>query len=193
MALLALAAAVFSSRAGFASAVFPQHLKTHWQVRAALPGDSNSGCPLCHTTDPGRSGSATQRFALRLRNLGLVPGDLSSLDSALDQAKASDADSDGDGFSDFDEVAGDGTNPNDPAAHRAAMTPNTGGSAGISGDAGGVSGEGGALDSCTVETLYPKLGHGCGLARASSADSLWLALIVAAAAGRIRRSSARRR
>jgi hypothetical protein len=187
------------SPAARASEIFPPKLKSIWAAKAKLPGAKADGCPLCHTTDPGRSGSATRKFALTLRGYGLVPGDSGSLKTALGKNKAAKRDGDGDGFTDFDEIATDGTNPNDAKSHRTivVMPPEPDvGQAGAppeveNGGAGGASpvGEGGAPaagpppECVPTTTIYPNLRRGCGIGNAGegapiAAASMFCALIL---------------
>lgn len=174
-----------------ASIEYPILVKSQWNAKK-IPVAAADGCPLCHTTDPGRLGTATQKFAMTLRGFGLTLKNDGALKSALDKAKADATDSDGDGFSDYQEIAIDSTNPNDANEHaEPVMMPPTSGSGGSGaspepvGDAGAIDepdgnlsegGSGGtdeappdALPICTttVKKVYPELTHGCSFGNAS--------------------------
>ncbi|HET7544363.1 MAG TPA: thrombospondin type 3 repeat-containing protein [Polyangiaceae bacterium] len=188
---LVAACLLTASRPAAASIEYPTLVESQWNAKK-LPVTGADGCPLCHTTDPGRLGTANQKFALTLKGFGLTSNDDRALKSALDRAKANATDSDGDGFSDYEEIAIDSTNPNNAKEHAASMTdppPSTGASgsgpgplpssdAGGNTDAGqevpddGVSSSGSAgtdqgepLPPCTttIEKVYPPLTHGCSL------------------------------
>jgi len=174
-----------------ASSEYPILVKSQWNAKR-LPVAAADGCPLCHTTDPGRLGTATQKFAMTLRGFGLTLKNDGALKSALDKAKAGATDSDGDGFSDYHEIAVDSTNPNDANEHAEPMTapmPTTGdggsGAGSNVGEAGAIDqpdgslnegGSGGsddvppdALPVCTttVKKIYPTLSHGCSFGNGS--------------------------
>lgn len=69
-------------------------------------------CLVCHTTDPGEAGTASQDFAATLKGFGLEQKDDDSLKDALAQLEANPADSDGDGANDIVELRADP--PSDP-------------------------------------------------------------------------------
>ncbi len=172
-------------RPAAASIEYPILLKNQWAVKK-LPVPGADGCPLCHTTDPGMLGTANQKFANTLKGFGLAAQNDGELNAALDKNKSMMSDSDGDGFSDYEEIVVDGTNPDDPKDHAAPpvdMPSGSGGSGAVAGppddpsatpEAGGASdgvGAGGtddvppdeSLPECTTSTelVYPTLTHGC--------------------------------
>jgi len=201
-----------------ASIEYPILVKSQWNAKK-IPVPAADGCPLCHTTDPGRLGTATQKFALTLRGFGLTSKNDGALKSALDKAKASATDSDGDGFSDYQEIAVDSTNPNDAKEHAEPTTepmPTTGsGGSGAGpqpvGDAGAIDqpddnlseGGGGSADevppdealpicTTTVKKIYPELTHGCSIGN-GSADFNTMLLASAFTACLIRRAARTRK
>jgi MYXO-CTERM domain-containing protein len=74
---------------------------------SALRDAAGPDCIICHTVSPGVSTTATQVFALSMRDAGLKAGDADSVEIALD-ALPVDHDSDGDGMSDVDELTAEG-------------------------------------------------------------------------------------
>jgi hypothetical protein len=80
-------------------------------VRDALELSSAPPCTLCHATQSGGAGTATQPVVLSLMELGFVGNDPDSLLAALTELKALEIDSDGDGMSDVDELR-EGRDPN---------------------------------------------------------------------------------
>jgi len=209
---LAVASLLMISRPAAASIEYPGLVKNYWDVKK-LPVTGADGCALCHTTDPGMLGTANQKFALTLKGFGLQAKSDHALQAALDKNQSKMSDSDGDGFSDYEEIALDGTNPNDPKDHAAAMTTETAGSgtggaqgsndpgatleAGASPDAIDAGGADPGTDevppqeslgqcTTTTEQIYPTLSHGCSLG-AGSAGSPTALLASALAACLIRR------
>jgi hypothetical protein len=77
---------------------------------AAHLGAPTPPCTICHQGTPGL-GTATTAFATALKARGLVPGNLASLDTALDALAAEGHDSNGNGISDIDELKA-GNDPN---------------------------------------------------------------------------------
>src|SRR5512140_1193838 len=80
-----------------ATPTFPQAIARHLSTSHVPP------CTDCHDGTPTR-GTATSAFAAAMRARGLLPNDESSLNSALDALAAEQVDSDGDGFSDVEEL-----------------------------------------------------------------------------------------
>lgn len=111
----ALFAAVNSwSAEGYASPAYAYVLATYF--------DFNGGCPSCHTNQAGGLGTVTKAFGISMMGLGLKADDATSLYEALTELETSGIDSDGDTYSDFDELSADG-DPNDPAKFPADATP----------------------------------------------------------------------
>jgi hypothetical protein len=77
---------------------------------AAHLGAPTPPCSICHQGTPGL-GTATTTFAEALKARGLVPGNLTSLDTALDALAAENHDSNGNGINDIDELRA-GNDPN---------------------------------------------------------------------------------
>lgn len=180
-----LALVCSSSGNAAASKPFPPRILKNWGI-TRLPVKASDGCTLCHTTDPGVMGTANQKFAATMKSLGLESGDVDTLDLALDKVKKTANDSDKDGFSDYEEIVVDSTNPNDATSHRVVTQPPPppeGGAGGQSNSAGGAGGvpdegdEGGAasLPECIPsKTIYPSMKYGCNFRRADdSAGPLW--------------------
>jgi hypothetical protein len=96
-------AVLLTARASPASLIYPDHLA---QV---LELDGKPPCTLCHTTETGQAGTATQRFAQTMKTLGLEgAGNAASLTKAI---QADIYDTDGDLVADIQEIK-DGSNPN---------------------------------------------------------------------------------
>ncbi len=184
------------SRPAAASIDYPPLVKSYWHVQK-LPVAGADGCPLCHTTDPGMLGTANQKFALTLKNFGLQSLNDNALKAALDENKSKMSDSDGDGYSDYEELTVFGTNPDDAQDHPALMPPGSGGSgtgdssaAGSSPDTAGASpamdGTDGGVDVPTecqtsTEQIYPTLGHGCSFGAGSAGSNVTMLAGVLAA------------
>lgn len=109
-ALLAAAFLVLIAAPAAASAIFPPGIDDHLSL------GYEPVCTLCHQTLAGGFGTATQPFGEKMRSRGLVAGDVTSLNNALDaltfETPASDVD--GDGVGDIQELR-DGTDPNTAA------------------------------------------------------------------------------
>jgi hypothetical protein len=105
---------------------FPSAVESDWKV-PCLPK-----CTLCHLTQLGGPGNirtttdGSPGFGATLRDLyGLSVGNVSSIHSALAQAKAGNSDVDGDGKTDYDELS-TGMDPNDPTPGATICTGDTG-------------------------------------------------------------------
>lgn len=170
-----------------ASRSFVPNLKTHWDV-TALPV-KGEGCLLCHRSEAGGSGTATQPFARTLTSkYQLSAGDLGALAQALESDRANADDSDRDGVDDYAEIVIDGTNPNDPKQHR---DLNAGGEGGGNDGAAGAAGA-----ACYVPSPpdYPTLSYGCAFAsRAPLSASAWAITLFGGAWLARRRSDKRAR
>ena len=194
-------------RPAAASSDYPPLVKSYWGVKK-LPVSGADGCPLCHTSDPGMLGTANQKFAATLKSFGLTSSNDGALRAALDKNKSKKTDSDGDGFSDYEELVIDGTNPNSASDHVAPMPMGTVGSGGsgtgpsLIPEAGGAAdavgaGGGDSLPECTTTTeeIYPTLDHGCSIGSTSKLSGWWSLFSIAAIYGlrRARRAQPRAR
>jgi hypothetical protein len=93
-----------------ASGNFPGELQT-WADTPCTPS-----CIVCHATAAGGGGTATQPFAMALKERGLSGGgDSAALTNALDALEADAVDSNEDGTPDTEQLRA-GVNPNDGAA-----------------------------------------------------------------------------
>ncbi|HEY5375402.1 MAG TPA: thrombospondin type 3 repeat-containing protein [Polyangiaceae bacterium] len=210
---LVAACLVLTSRPAFASIDYPALVKSHWGVKK-LPVTGADGCPLCHTTDPGMLGTANQKFALTLKSFGLQSLNDNALKAALDKSKSKMSDSDGDGYSDYEELVLYSTNPDDANDHPLPMmegggsgtvNPSGGGStsspeAGTASDnmgtgaadAGADVSAGGSLGECTAtEEVYPTLGHGCSIRAGSTGSNTNVPLLAGVLAACLIRRGAR--
>lgn len=167
------------SGSSFASSSYPNRIKARWAVSGKLPAGGQDGCLLCHTKEAGGLNTATKPFAQTLRQkYDLTGADDDALLGALEKDEKNADDSDRDGFSDYDEIAVHGSDPNDAASKPAPTPTGTGGEVGASGAggetvAGGMPSTGGALGAgaspgepepefCTPErAIYPTPEYGC--------------------------------
>jgi len=181
-----------------ASETFPGTIKDAWQVlKLPVKGE---GCLLCHATDPGKKDNVNRPFGLTVKAHGAKKADPSSLRRALTSVRAMAVNSDGDPVSDYQEIAIDGTNPNDPKSFVPPTVVKPEGGAGGDGGASGVDGTGGDMG---VDGPHfppadfsgpPPFEHGCSLA--ASPDEGWKSALgvfalVAAAARIMRRARIR--
>lgn len=129
------------------------------EIQAHLNLSYQPACAVCHAGTPG-AGTATTLFAMTLKSHGLVPYSNGSLDTALDDIKAANTSSAGDGISDIQKLE-NGEDPNS------------------------VVGEGGVQ-----ATPFPPPDYGCNVGRGRiSFGSLGAALgVLGIAAGTRRRS-----
>ncbi len=81
-------------------------------IRQQLGLGHTPACQLCHNTSNGGFGTVTTPFGRTMMGLGLTAVSPTSLQMALDQAKAQRVDSDNDGDADIDEIVA-GADPND--------------------------------------------------------------------------------
>jgi len=84
------------------------------EVNSHLGMDCFPTCQLCHTTPAGGAGTATQPFAVEMQAEGLVISDATTVGTALDAlaAKGAEADVDGDGQNDVEQLTvGETPNP----------------------------------------------------------------------------------
>jgi hypothetical protein len=194
--VLVAACLMMICRPAAASIEYPALVKSYWGVKK-LPVAGGDGCPLCHTTDPGMLGTANQKFAITLKSFGLQQMNDNALRAALDKNKSKMSDSDGDGYSDYEELTVYGTNPDDAQDHPAPMPTGSGGSgtgdssaAGSTPDTAGASpamdGTDGGVDVPTecqtsTEQIYPTLGHGCSFGAGSAGSNVTMLAGVLAA------------
>jgi hypothetical protein len=80
------------------------------EIQAHLGLTYTPACSVCHVGTPG-PGTATTPFAVTLQGFGLVAYDNASLDTALDDDKADNVSSAGDGVSDVQKLE-NGEDPN---------------------------------------------------------------------------------
>jgi hypothetical protein len=92
----------------FPSAIY-YHLYGSFTIKPYSPP-----CSLCHSRGSTGPGTAQTPFALSAKAQGLVPGDTTSLNTALSAMDKEEVDSDGDGVPDIQELR-EGTDPNTPA------------------------------------------------------------------------------
>ncbi len=187
------------ARPSHASQEYPADLEAYWQIKSKRLPVPGMGCRLCHQSDDGGIGTATQPFGNTMRAHGVKGADPQSLYPALQYVgqhafTAPIVDSDGDGVPDYTEVAVDFTNPNDPASFVQHMTepPPSGGAGGDSGgeDAGGAGGQGAlqqpseppVFEPPSAADLPPTFVHGCATAPAASHRSFVIAALAGALA-----------
>jgi len=162
---------------------------------------------LCHGSEAGGKNTATQPFGVTLRTKARVVGaNAGSLRTGLSYVATHATNSDGDPVSDYEEIALDGTDPND--AHKfvppAPPPPppdggGEGGAAGAHGEGGG-GGQAGETPTTPARSDYPPLPppedlpppyvHGCAMNAAGTDSERGLALLLAAAVAVLRRRRA---
>ncbi len=98
-------AAVLTTSPAHASRSFPRDLHNDLKLHDTPP------CSVCHESGKTGIGTVTTPFGESMRARGLRAGDDSSLAQALASEQRDNADSDGDGVSDVDELI-NGTDPN---------------------------------------------------------------------------------
>lgn len=198
-AALLAAGVVVMPRTASASDEFITVLEQKWRIKR-LPV-AGKGCKLCHTSDSGGRGTATQAFgATMFKRAGVKGGDTASLSKGLDYVVKNHTNSDGDPVPDYEEIVRDFTNPNDARDFEVPREPDAGtGEGGAAGNVG-TGGEGtatppGYYAPPPTEDLPPPFYHGCALTpqreRASSGAALLL-VALAGCARRVRRLTARR-
>ena len=210
---LVAACLLLISHPAAASIDYPPLVKSYWGVKK-LPVTGADGCPLCHTTDPGMLGTANQKFALTLKNFGLQSLNDNALKAALDKSKSKMTDSDGDGYSDYEELVLYSTNPDDANDHPPPMQMGAGGSGTVNSGTGASSSSleagaadsvstgaadagtdvpaGGSLGECTpTEEVYPTLGHGCSFRAGSTGSNANVPLLAGVLAACLIRRGAR--
>jgi hypothetical protein len=219
LALCVALAALLHSCSSWASSSYPNRIKARWAVSGKLPAGGQDGCLLCHTKEAGGLNTATKPFAQTLRQKYNVTGaDDDALLAALDKLKKNADDSDRDGFSDYEEVATAGTDPNDATDKPEPPPPTgTGGELGASGGPGEPAGGGGGApgsggtpstggapgagaspedpepEFCTPEQkIYPTPEYGCQFGAGSRRGVPLFALLLSGLGFLARRSRGRR-
>jgi hypothetical protein len=213
-------ACLASSSLCFASSSYPKRIKTRWAISFDLPAAGKDGCLLCHSVEAGGLNTAIKPFATTLRQkYNLSGADDDALLLALDKDKNNTDDSDRDGFSDYEEIATAGTDPNDAKDKPAPPDPDpdpdpdpspgaggeTGTAGGANGASGGAPGAGGAPaaggspeepepEFCTPELkIYPTAGYGCQIGAGAPQSVPLLAVVLGGLGFFARRARARRR
>ena len=183
-----------------ASSTYPDIVKKTWNISGNLAGASAQGCTLCHQNDEGGFGTATRPFGKTMLSQHAIGATPDSLPGALNRDRALALDSDGDKVSDYQELAIDRTNPNDPKSFKLLPPPPPdAGSGGQGGDSGTDGGQGGQTDlglpppysAPPLEDLPPPFEHGCALAPAPTCGGFAASLALALAAFARRRSRQR--
>lgn len=105
---------LFSAPSALASPSFPS--VTQEELDMVCPPQ----CTLCHTTDPGESGTASKDFAATLKSFGLREKDDDSLRDALEELELINPDTDEDGSRDVAELKADP--PSDPNSDQETAT-----------------------------------------------------------------------
>ena len=150
--LAVFAAASLASTFALASSSFPPAIQTD------LNAKSVPACTVCHTTPSGGSGTATQPYAVAMKQRGLLSGDVNSVKTALTKMGTDKVDSDGDGMIDVDEIT-------------VGRDPNVAESGGDGGTSGGAS----------------KVVYGCATADADGTSALGAAALALATVLVVRR------
>lgn len=188
--------ALLTTSTSFATDGFPAELRRHWKLTKPLPV-SGMGCKLCHDNDTGGT-PPTQPFGRSVFSHGAKAYLNASLDTALDQVKARNIDSDKDGVTDYDELFRDGTNPSDPRSVFIPPPPD----AGIGGEGGEPStgGDEGGQSSVVEHPPYipppeddlpPPFEHGCSTAHPAQGRAFGFVACLALAMAALRRKRQR--
>jgi hypothetical protein len=106
-----VAAIALAPRVASANPLYPSLVQSHLGLSYLPP------CTICHTSDLGGTGTATQPFALAMKAVGNLSGlDSSTVDPALDTLQAMSTDSDCNGIPDIQQLK-DGRDPNAPGEY----------------------------------------------------------------------------
>jgi hypothetical protein len=184
VAALALSAlALLAPGVGLASPTFPPAIKSSWGVSRFPEAAGREGCLLCHATEVG--GVVGTPFGRTAKARGAAGTDnLTLLKRALDAIRSSGVDSDGDEIGDYQEIARDRTDPNDPDDY-VVPEPSGGGAGGETGR-GGIGASGGhdpvdrPEEPPSFGELTPLPAHGCGVAGGEAAGFGHVSLLVIA-------------
>lgn len=190
---------VVTPRAALASDEFITVLEQKWHIKR-LPV-AGKGCRLCHTSDSGGRGTATQPFGSTLfKQAGVKGGDTASLAKGVDYVVKNHTNSDRDPVPDYEEIVRDFTNPNDARDFKVPPEPDAGTG---EGGAAGVTGAGGDGAVPAPPDYYapppagdlpPPFYHGCTLGQPVRRTPHVSALLVIALAAlrRVERARSRR-
>jgi hypothetical protein len=85
-------------------------------IQRVLGASQAPACAVCHAGGQTGVGTVTTPFGQAMRARGLMPGDESSLQTALTRMEADKVDSNGNGVTDVDELRA-GSDPNADASH----------------------------------------------------------------------------
>ena len=168
-----LSAFVLLAPAAGASPTFPPAIKNLWGVSRFPAAAGREGCLLCHATEAG--GVVGTPFGSTAKARGAAGNnDLTSLSRALNAIRSSGVDSDADDISDYQEIARDRSDPNDPDDF-VVPEPSAGGAGGEQGYAGANASGGVGLSQPPEE--IPNLGevpplpqHGCAVSSSRPND-----------------------
>lgn len=170
-----------------ASEEFLPLLEQRWGLKR-LPV-AGKGCKLCHTSDSGGRGTATQPFGSTLfKKAGVKGADTASLLRGLQYVITNRTNSDGDPVLDYDEIVRDFTNPNDAGSYKVPPVPDAGSGEGGASGAAGAGGDAAVPPSDSYppppspDALPPPFYHGCTLTRPAGHEPHVSALLVLALA-----------
>jgi len=111
----------FGASAAHASSTFPAAIQAH------VPLTYAPQCSICHMNGVTGYGTVTTAFGVAMKARGLVAGDVTSLNTALDKMVTDKVDSNGDGTTDIDALKA-GQDPNGTATVQAGYGCNASGS-----------------------------------------------------------------
>ncbi len=105
-----VAAIALAPRVASANPLYPSMVESHLSLSYLPP------CTICHTSNLGGTGTATQPFAIAMKAVGLSGLDPSTVDPALDTLQAMMTDSDCNGIPDIEQLKDD-RDPNAPGEY----------------------------------------------------------------------------